>query len=106
MVIEAWATIAGRVFAGAALSAAVVAILTGVALGLTVIANRYEVRGLGWVGLGTWLIVVASAILASRRSLPVPLTLVLVPIWFVAALLLYQTVGYHALGWTGLVKGP
>lgn len=95
---------ADRILNGFILSCLVVTVLVTVALGLTYVANKYEVRGLGWVGIGAWLIVAVVAVVLSRRKLPIVVGALLTPAWFIAALPAYSLIGYHAFGWSGLMK--
>lgn len=86
------------------LSCLVVAALVTVALILTYVANKYDTLGLGWVGIGAWIVIAALAVVLTRRKVPFAIGAFLVPVWLVVALSAYTLIGYHVFGWTGLMK--
>lgn len=86
------------------LSILTVVLLAAIGLVLTWVANALNRRGLGDVGVDLWLCILAVSAYRVHRNVSWPAVMMLVMLWFVSALIVYEQIGSRCFGWIGLAK--
>ena len=76
----------------------------GSAISLTVVAQRTNTVGFGWIAAISWLLSVMVGGFAFRKKLPLLVLIVTLPLSLFSAGILYYFIGYHIMGWRGLNK--